>query len=127
MKTIRVIAIAISIVLALFCGFISILAFYHGVVDPDRDTWSIFFVFALGFIGTGGFLLYVYYKPPKIVAALHKSKSYAVEALRLGGKQMLCDIIKWTIIIIVAAVVFLIVHHILCDADPAAGSRSMGR
>jgi hypothetical protein len=44
---------------------------------------------------------------------LRKSRSYVAEALRLGGKQMLCDIIKWTIIIIVAAIVFLIVHHIL--------------
>ncbi len=59
---------------------------------------------------------------------LHKFKSYAVEALRLGGKQMLCDIIKWTVIIIVAAIVFLIVHHILYGEDPAiAASRSIVR
>jgi hypothetical protein len=44
---------------------------------------------------------------------LSKSMSYIAEALRLGGKQMLCDIIKWTIIIIITAIVFLIVHHIL--------------
>jgi hypothetical protein len=55
---------------------------------------------------------------------LHKSKSYAVEALRLGGKQMLCDIIKWTIIIIIAAIVFLIVYYILYGGDPGAASRS---
>ena len=63
--------------------------------------------------------------PHKFATALRESKSYAVEALRLGGKQMLCDIIKWTIIIIIAAIVFLIVHHILCGEDPAiAASRS---
>ncbi|MGB7581393.1 MAG: hypothetical protein WBL85_02955 [Sedimentisphaerales bacterium] len=56
---------------------------------------------------------------------LHKSKSYAVEALRLAGKQMLCDIIKWTVIIIIAAIVFLIVYHILYGPDPSiAASRS---
>jgi thiosulfate reductase cytochrome b subunit len=59
---------------------------------------------------------------------LSKSKSYIAEALRLGGKQMLCDIIKWTIIIIIVAIVFLIVHHILCVEDAAiAASRSMVR
>lgn len=56
---------------------------------------------------------------------IRKIVSYTTDALRLGGKQMLCDIIKWTIIIIIAAIVFLIVHHILCGEDPAiAASRS---
>ena len=126
MKVIRVIAIAFTIVLTLVCGFISILAFYDGVFNrySGSDTWSVFFVFSLGFIGSGGFLLYVR-GPHKFATALRESKSYAVEALRLGGKQMLCDIIKWTIIIIIAAIVFLIVHHILCGEDPAiAASRS---
>jgi hypothetical protein len=58
---------------------------------------------------------------------IQKTVSYTTDALHCGGKQMLCDIIKWTIIIIVAAIVFLIVHHILCGADPAAGSRAMIR
>ena len=53
-----------------------------------------------------------------------KTVSYVTDALRYGGKQMLCDIIKWTIIIIIAAIAFLIVHHILCGVDPAAGSRA---
>jgi len=40
-------------------------------------------------------------------------RNYIKEALRDNGKQMLCDIIKWTIIIIIAAIVFLIVHKII--------------
>jgi len=38
--------------------------------------------------------------------------SYIAEAFRYGGKQMLCDIIKWTIIIIIAAIVFGITYRI---------------
>ncbi len=44
---------------------------------------------------------------------MNKIKHYIVESLRLGGKQMLCDIIKWTIIIIIAAIVFTIVYNIV--------------
>ncbi len=39
--------------------------------------------------------------------------SYIKEALRYNGKQMLCDVIKWAIIIIIAAIVFLIVYKII--------------
>ncbi len=55
---------------------------------------------------------------------IRKIVSYTTDALRLGGKQMLCDIIKWTIIIIIAAIVFLIVYYILYGGDPGAASRS---
>jgi hypothetical protein len=50
---------------------------------------------------------------------LNKSRSYIAEALRFGSKQMLCDIIKWAVIIIIAAIVFLIVYHILYGPDPS--------
>jgi hypothetical protein len=52
-------------------------------------------------------------------SGFRKIMSYTTDALHCGGKQMLCDIIKWTIIIIIAAIVFLIVHHIVCGYDPA--------
>lgn len=48
---------------------------------------------------------------------IRKSKSYIAESLHLGGKQMLCDIIKWTIIIIIAAVVFTIAYKIAVSEE----------
>jgi hypothetical protein len=63
-----------------------------------------------------------------VYSAIRKPVSYTTDALHCGGKQMLCDIIKWTIIIIIAAIVFLIVHHILYGEDPViAASRSIVR
>lgn len=44
---------------------------------------------------------------------------YIAEAFRYGGKQMLCDIIKWTIIIIIAAVVFGIAYRIATKGSSA--------
>lgn len=47
-----------------------------------------------------------------VYLAIRKPVSYTADALRCGGKQMLCDIIKWTIIIIIAAIIFTIAYKI---------------
>ena len=58
---------------------------------------------------------------------LRKSKCYIADALRLGGKQMLCDIIKWTIILIIAAIVFTTVYRIaISSKDDSDHSYSGG-
>ncbi len=44
--------------------------------------------------------------------------SYIAESFRYGGKQMLSDIIKWTIIIIIAAIVFGIAYRIVTKDLP---------
>lgn len=41
-----------------------------------------------------------------------KVTSYIADCFRYSGKQMLSDIIKWTIIIIIAAIVFTISYKI---------------
>ena len=46
---------------------------------------------------------------------------YIAEPFRYGGKQMLCDIIKWTIIIIIAAVVFGITYRIATNGPSTSG------
>jgi hypothetical protein len=102
-KIIRNIVFGIGVALALVCGFVSIYAFYCGVVDEDPESWVAFFVFAVG-SGIGDVLLFVFC-PPRIAA-------YIADAFRLGGKQMLCDIIKWTIIIVIVAIVFTIAYKI---------------
>lgn len=43
---------------------------------------------------------------------------YIAETFRYGGKQMLCVIIKWTIIIIIAAIVFGITYRIVTKDLP---------
>jgi uncharacterized membrane protein len=49
--------------------------------------------------------------------SFQKITSYIMDALHSGGKQMLCDIIKWTVIIIIAAVVFTIAYKIATNQD----------
>jgi len=46
-----------------------------------------------------------------------KITAYITDALYSGGKQMLCDIIKWTIVIIIAAIVFTIAYKIATNQD----------
>lgn len=46
-----------------------------------------------------------------------KTSAYITDALYAGGKQMLCDIIKWTIIIIIAAAVFTVAYKIATNQD----------
>jgi len=90
-----------------------IYALFCGIADVYPESW---FVFAVGF-GVGGVLLFVCC-PPRIAA-------YIADALHLGGKQMLCDIIKWTIIIIIAAVVFVIAYKIaVYEGHPITGEYS---
>lgn len=48
----------------------------------------------------------------------NRLRSYIAEAFRYGGKQMLCDIMKWTIIIIIAAIVFGIAYRIVTKDLP---------
>ena len=43
---------------------------------------------------------------------LRKLVSYIAEGFRYGGKQMFSDILKWTIIIVIAAVVFVIAYKV---------------
>jgi hypothetical protein len=54
----------------------------------------------------------------KLHNRFNRLRSYIVEALRYGGKKMLCDIMKWTIIIIIAAIVFGITYRIVTKDLP---------
>lgn len=106
-KIVRNVVFGIGVALALVCGFFAIVCFVCGILDGDEGAWPIFLLFSLGCI-IGVFMM----RPFRFANALCKSKCYIADALRLGGKQMLCDIIKWTIIIIIAAIVFAVAYKI---------------
>jgi len=102
----------VVVALALLCAFLAIWVFFCGVVEGDPGSWSVFLGFAVGCI----FLLYISFHCG-LSDVFHSTRSYIAEAFRYGGKQMLCDIIKWTIIIIIAAVVFGITYRIATNSS----------
>ena len=106
-KITRNIVFGIGVALVGVCGFFSIVCFVCGILEGDEGAWPIFLLFSLGCI-IGVFMMF----PFRFANALRKPKCYIADALRLGGKQMLCDIIKWTIIIIIAAIVFVVAYKI---------------
>src|SRR4030042_3782843 len=104
-KITRNIGLAIGVAIVFACVCFVIYTVCCGIANVYPESW---FVFAVGF-GVGGIILFICC-PPRIA-------TYIADALRLGGKQMLCDIIKWTIIIIIAAVVFTIAYKIAVSSE----------
>lgn len=108
-KTKRNVEFRILVALTSFvCWFFAISYFILGVLEGDEGSWIISLLFSIG--GTVG--VFFVTCPLRFANALRKSKSYITESLHSGGKQMLCDIIKWTVIIIIAAIVFTIAYRI---------------
>jgi hypothetical protein len=105
----------IGVALTLVCGYFAIYAFFCAILDEDPESWGIFLGSVVGF-GVGCFYFFVCF-PPRIATILHNFITYVVQALRSGGKQILCDIIKWTIIIIIAAIVFTIAYRIAISSS----------
>jgi len=110
-KIVRNVVFGIGVTLILVFGYVAIYAFFCGIADEDPEIWLIFFVSAIVYFGVGCFYFSICF-PPRIATVLRNSVSYIRESLHLGGKQMLCDIIKWTIIIIIAAIVFAVAYKI---------------
>jgi hypothetical protein len=119
-KIIRNVVFGIGIALIVVCGYVSIYAFFCGMADEDSESWVVCFGSAVVF-GVGCFYFFICF-PPRIAIALCKCKSYIADTLRLGGKQMLCDIIKWTIICIIAAIIFTIAYRVAISS----GNRPVG-
>ena len=99
----------IGVPLALICGLLAISSFICGVLEGDGGAWSVFFFCFIGCI-IGIFCVLLTYSI-RLENALRKS--FFADAIILGGKQMLYDIIKWTIIIIIAAIVFSVTYKII--------------
>ena len=112
----RYVVFGIGVVLALYCGALAIVCFFCGVLEGEEGSWLVFFLFAVG-CAIGVFLTC----PLQFTNALRNS--CIAEALHLGGRQMLCDIIKWTIIIIIAAIVFTIAYKIAISSGKTPGRR----
>ena len=106
-KIARNVGFGISLAVALVCGYFATLCFLYGVLEGDKGSSILFILLFLGCIA-GVFLT----SPHRFANSLRKCNSYITDALRSGGKQMLCDIIKWTIIVIIAAIVFAVVYRI---------------
>jgi len=113
-KIARNIIFGISVALILVFGYVTIYALFCGIADEDPESWGVFFVSTIIF-GVGCFSFFVC-SPPRTAI-------YIADALRLGGKQMLCDIIKWTIIIIIAAIVFAIAYKIAVSSGGSPSYR----
>ena len=134
-KITRNISKLIGIPLAVFCGVLAISVFIGGILEQEENAWGIFLLLSLACITCIFCILLAcslkfenaLYKSVFGVAlsqlenALRKSvsagtlrscQSVFADAIRLGGKQMLCDIIKWTIIIIIAAIIFSATYKI---------------
>jgi hypothetical protein len=104
----------IQVIGVLISGFIAIGCF-NLLDEGESEAWYIFLL--LLSTGTASGVLCV------LLACKALSKSVFADAIRFGGKQMLCDIIKWTIIVIISAIVFSVTYKIIVSEHNSGTER----